>query len=77
MNVTVNQDNLYLILPSKISLVAEMIADDENISIVEAIKRIYSSKTYQRLERESSKLWHVGPTSLFQEISDEQSSSEL
>ncbi len=77
MNLTINQDNLYLILPSKISLVAEMIADDENISIVEAIKRIYSSKTYQRLERESSKLWHLGPTSLFQEFSNEAIISEL
>ncbi len=74
MNLTVNQDNLYLILPSKISWMAEMVAADENISIVEAIQRIYSSKTYQRLERESSKLWHLGPTSLFQDYSEEQSS---
>ncbi len=77
MNLTINQDNLYLILPSKVSWMAEMIADEENISILEAVQRIYSSKTYQKLERESSKLWHLGPTSLFQEFSNEAIISEL
>ncbi len=76
MNLTINQDNLYLILPFKISWMAEMIATDENISIVEAIQRIYTSKTYQRLEIESSKLWHLGPTSLFLDYLDEQSTEK-
>ena len=43
MNLTVTQDNLYLFLPSKVSWMAEMLAEDENIDIVEAVSKIYNS----------------------------------
>ena len=46
MNLTVAQDNLYLFLPSKISWMAEMLAEDENIDIVEAVSKIYNSDVY-------------------------------
>lgn len=39
---------------------------DDKINVVEAIKRIYSSDTYKRLENESSKMWHLGPVDLMQ-----------
>lgn len=68
MNLDITQDNLYLILPSKVSRMAEMLADDRHISITEAVKCIYSSVTYRRLEIESSKQWHLGPVALYQEL---------
>jgi len=68
MNLDITQDNLYLILPSKVSRMAEMLADDSNISIIDAVKQVYSSDIYRRLEQESTKQWHLGPVALYQEL---------
>ncbi len=68
MNLDVNQGNLYLFLPSKISWVAGMLSADKGISLSEAIKTIYASDTYRRLETESTKLWHLGPVALYEEM---------
>ena len=67
MNLTVTQDNLYLFLPSKVSWMAEMLAEDENIDIVEAVSKVYTSEVYKRLENEETKLWHLGPVDLYRE----------
>lgn len=67
MNLNITQDNLYLLLPSKVSRVSEMLSDDKGIDIVTSIKQIYSSSLYQRLEREETKTWYLGPVSLYQE----------
>ena len=68
MNIDVNQENLYLLLPSKVSWIANMITDDKGIGIVDAIRLIYQSRTYQELETEETKLWHLGPVALYQDI---------
>ena len=68
MNLDITQDNLYLILPSKVSRMAEMLADGNDISIIDAVKQIYASEVYQRLEQESTKQWHLGPVALYQEM---------
>ena len=62
----ITQQNLYLILPGKVSKMATMYAADAGISLIEALKRIYNSATYRRLEDEKSKLWHYGPVALYQ-----------
>lgn len=68
MNLEITQDNLYLILPSKVSRTAEMLAADSGKSIVQAVKEIYMSDMYRRLEQESTKQWHLGPVALYQEL---------
>lgn len=68
MNLDITQDNLYLILPSKVSRMAEMLAEDRGKSIVQAVKEIYCSDAYKRLEQESTKQWHLGPVALYQEM---------
>lgn len=67
MNLKITQENLYLLLPSKMSWLATMLADDKGISIVEAIKILYTSLFYTRLADESTKLWHLGPVALYEE----------
>ena len=37
MNLNITQQNLYLLLPSKISWLANMLAEDKGITIVEAM----------------------------------------
>ena len=68
MNLNVTQDNLYLFIPSKVSWVAEMISEEKNVSIVEAIKDVYLSDIYSKLENEMTKYWHLGPVALYEEM---------
>ena len=69
MNLNVTQQNLYLFLPSKISWMVDMLMEDEGISMVAAIKRIYQSETYRKLEIEKTKMWHLGPVALYEDFS--------
>ena len=71
MNLTINQSNLYLLLPSKMGWLASILANDQGISVVDAIKKLYSSEMYKRLENESSKTWHLGPVALYEEFMEE------
>lgn len=64
----ITQDNLYLLLPSKVSWMADMLTKDKNISTIEALKVIYESDTYRKLENENTKMWHLGPIALYQDI---------
>ena len=76
MNLSINQSNLYLLLPSKMGWLASMLAEDENISIVDAIKKLYSSNMYKKLEDESSKAWHLGPITLYEDFIEEHKQKE-
>ena len=67
----INQNNLYLLLPSKISWLATMLAEEKNISLLSAIRKIYSSKLYKKLQNESTKMWHLGPVALYEELTAE------
>lgn len=62
----INQQNLYLLLPGKVSKIAMMLAADFGLPISEALHRVYLSETYRLLENEKSKLWHYGPVALYQ-----------
>lgn len=65
-NRNITQANLFLILPGKVSKMADMYAADFGVPILEAMRCIYKSATYRELEDESSKLWHYGPVALYQ-----------
>ena len=67
MNLEINQDNLHLLLPSKVSLMAEMLVEERGGSIVDVIKDIYLSETYERLENEETKMCHLGPVAIYQD----------
>lgn len=68
MNLTITQKNVHLLIPSKLSWMANMLAEDRDVSIVEAMKMLYSSEVYARLEEESTKAWHLGPVALYEEF---------
>ena len=68
MNLNITQDNVHLLLPSKLSWMANMLAADKGISIVEAMRQLYSSKVYSRLEKESTKAWHLGAVALYEDF---------
>lgn len=68
MNLEVTNENLYLFLPGKIALMAQIYARHHRVSTGEALLRFYRSETYRRLSDESSKLWHYGPVDLYREF---------
>ena len=70
MDLSINQSNLYLLLHSKLSWMASMLAEDKGISIVDAIKQLYSSELYKKLEDEKTKKWHLGPVALYEEYEE-------
>lgn len=72
----INQSNLYLLLPSKVSWLATMLSEYKGITIIEAIKQIYSSQLYQKLQIEETKMWHLGPVALYEELEEEMSHSK-
>ena len=48
----ITQENLYLLLPSKVSCLASMLQENDNMSLIDAIKKVYQSKTYKQMEQE-------------------------
>ena len=71
MSATITQDNLYLLLPSKIGWLVKWMVEDSGVSITEAINRLYRSKLYKKLSTESTKYWHLGPVDLYEELKQE------
>lgn len=72
MNINVTQDNLKSFLPGKISWMAQMYVEDHQCSVVDALKVIYASKLYKQLEKEDTKLWHLGPVALYEMLTNPQ-----
>ena len=62
----ISADQLYLILPGKISQLALLIEKHYGKTMIEAIQDIYRSNTYKELSKEETKLWHYGPVALFE-----------
>lgn len=66
MTKPIDSENLYLILPFKVTQMALLYAKKFDTGIIDAIKTIYQSNTYRELEREETKLWHLGPVALLE-----------
>lgn len=71
MSATITQENLYLLLPSKIGWLVKWMVEDSGVSITEAINRLYHSNLYKKLSTESTKYWHLGPVDLYEELKQE------
>lgn len=71
MSTQITQKNLYLLLPIKVSWLATWLSEDKDISLTDAINRIYHSNLYKKLSTESTKYWHLGPVDLYNELKAE------
>lgn len=67
----INQSNLHLLLPGKVSWLAEYLHDDYGLSLPKALSCIYSSELYKKLSTENTKYWHLGPVDLYNELKEE------
>ena len=55
----------------------KLIADKENISHDEAILRLYSSKLYELLEDEETKVWHYSSEMLYALLKQEEETGTI
>ena len=67
------QSLLVLIVPDIVKLISEKHSVDE----IAASDMFYSSKLYEKLEQEETKLWHLSPMALFEIFKEEQKSGVL
>ena len=67
----INQSNLHLLLPGKISWLVEYMRDEYGFSLQECLSRIYHSQLYKKLSTESTNYWHLGPVYLYNELKTE------
>ncbi|MBQ3655282.1 MAG: hypothetical protein II956_00345 [Bacteroidales bacterium] len=62
----VTQQNVHLFIPYKVSKMCGEMVKHENLTLSQAIMRIYNSDVYKTLSRESSKLWQEGWVYIYQ-----------
>jgi len=60
----VNQENLRVLLPSKIALTLEEVARVKGTDPSEEVVALYASDVYRKLENEATKFWHFSPCEL-------------
>lgn len=60
----VNQDNLRVLLPSKIALTLDEVAKIKGTNPAEEISSFYASDVYRLLENEATKFWCLSPAEL-------------
>lgn len=68
----VDQNNLHLLIPGKISWLVEYLEEDYGFTLQECLRCIYHSQLYKKLSTESTKYWHLGPVDLYRELQTEQ-----
>ncbi|MBP5705443.1 MAG: hypothetical protein IKV67_02420 [Paludibacteraceae bacterium] len=66
MNLEINNKNLYLLLPGKVSAVSAIYAEQNHCSILEAMRKFYASSVYQKLQVEETKFWQLGAVALYE-----------
>lgn len=76
MNLEINQSNVHLLIPAKISVVAAMFAEDNKCSMLESLRKFYSSDIYRQLQNEQTKLRHLGVVALY-EMWQEEANSQI
>lgn len=60
-----------------VSRLAQMIAKEVNISNKDALSRLYSSKLYEKLEQEETKVWHLSVPTLYSLFVEEQDMGKI
>ena len=73
MNVEITNENLYLLLPGKAALVSGIYQGLHGGTALDALRRFYYSDLYRQLEKEETKLWHLGPVALYEEMEERKS----
>ena len=58
-------------------MIIQTIMDKRSIPVIEAVKLLYLSKLYKKLEIEKTKLWHLSPLALYELLDNELTTGKL
>ena len=67
----INQNNLHLLLPGKISWLVEYLHNDYGFSLKESLDHIYHSALYKKLATADTRYWQLSPVDLYEELKRE------
>ena len=67
----INQNNVQLLLPGKISWLVEYLHDDYGYSLKESLDYIYHSTLYKKLSTADTHYWQLSPVDLYDELKRE------
>jgi len=60
-----------------VPMIIQVIIEKKDLSVISAVKLLYLSKLYEKLEIESTKLWHLSPLALYELLEIEQQTGKL
>jgi hypothetical protein len=60
-----------------VPMVIQVIIEKKDLPIIPAVKLLYVSKLYEKLEKESTKLWHLSPLALYELLEIERETGKL
>ncbi|WP_461257209.1 hypothetical protein [Treponema sp. R80B11-R83G3] len=60
-----------------VPMIIQVIMEKKDLPIIPAVKLLYVSKLYEKLEKESTKLWHLSPLALYELLEIEQQTGKL
>ena len=71
-NTKITQENVHLLLPSKVAQLADrLIKSNLAADIPAALNLVYSSSVYDKLEQEKTKYWWLGVNTLQHDLLEE------
>jgi len=73
MDKTEYKATLQMLVP----MIIHVIIEKKDIPVISAIKLLYVSKLYEKLENESTKLWHLSPLALYELLEIELQTGKL
>jgi len=62
MNKLEFKTTLQMLIP----MIVQIIIEKKGVTAVDAVKLLYVSKIYEKLEIEKTKLWHLSPLALYE-----------
>lgn len=67
--IKISQENVYLLLPNKVAQLANrLIENGLAYDEASAIRMVYNSSVYAKLEIEQTKYWWLGVNALYEEL---------
>jgi hypothetical protein len=64
--IAMNKIEFKATLQMLIPMLIQTIIEKKNIPVIDSVKLLYFSKLYEKLEIESTKLWHLSPLALYE-----------
>jgi hypothetical protein len=72
-----NKEQFNVLLPLKIQDLVSLLIDDRNMNFDEALDYLYTSKIYEQLSDESTKIWHLSSHKLLEILEIEKKTGKV